>query len=203
MWSSTYDHDRNLTRDLDEDVLQNVLSNRPGRMTLEIGCGTGKNTRFLSEASEHLLAVDFSEGMLQLARAKIDAPNVRFCLADLTHRWPFQSASLDRVVCDLVLEHIQDLSHVFSEAARCLRKGGYFFISELHPFRQYQGKKATFQAGSEKIEIQAYLHNLSDFFNAGRSHGLILEDLQEWLHPEEQDRPPRIISFVFTKPRHA
>src|SRR4030066_382781 len=92
LWSSTYDHDHNLTRDLDERILQQVLANRPGRITLEIGCGTGKNTNFLSQASEQVLAVDFSEGMLHLAKEKIDAPNVRFCLADLTHRWPIQSA---------------------------------------------------------------------------------------------------------------
>jgi malonyl-CoA O-methyltransferase len=202
-WSSTYDHDRNLTRDLDEHIIRQVLANRPGRLTLEIGCGTGKNTTFLSQVSEQVLAVDFSEGMLQLAKEKIEAPNVRFCLADLTHRWPLHSASVDRIVCDLVLEHIQDLSHVFSEAAHCLRKGGYFFISELHPFRQYQGTKAIFEQEADRVEVQAFVHNISDFFSAGLSNGLVLEHLQEWRHSEDQDRPPRIISFVFTKPRHA
>ena len=203
LWAASYDDDTNLTRDLDERVIRECLANRPGRVTLEIGCGTGKNTQFLSQASEQVLAVDFSEGMLRLAQVKVEASNVRFCQADLTRHWPLQAASVDRIVCDLVLEHIQDLSLVFSEARRCLRKGGYFFISELHPFKQYQGKQATFQRGSDRIEVQAFVHHFSDFFGAGKSSGLVLEELQEWWQPQDQNRVPRLVTFLFVKPRHA
>jgi malonyl-CoA O-methyltransferase len=64
------------------------------------------------------------------------------------------------------LEHIEDLSFVFAEAARTLSSKGRFFINELHPFRQYEGKKARFYRNEEKIEVDAFIHNISDFLGA-------------------------------------
>lgn len=203
LWAASYDNDHNFTRDLDQQVMESVLENRPGRMTLEIGCGTGKNTCFLSRVSEHVMAIDFSEEMLKQARQKAGFSNIQFLQADLTKPWSLGRASVDRIVCDLVLEHIEDLLSIFSEAAYCLRKGGYFFISELHPFRQYQGGKASFNYGSERIEIDAFMHHISDFLYAARSAGLILEECQEWWHREDKGQPPRLVTFIFVKPRNA
>ncbi|HEX2960567.1 MAG TPA: hypothetical protein VHO43_02180, partial [Ignavibacteriales bacterium] len=61
-WSETYDQDINLTRDLDEMVTRESLKAKRYARTLELGCGTGKNTTFLSSVSDEMWAVDFSEG---------------------------------------------------------------------------------------------------------------------------------------------
>jgi len=68
---------------------------------------------------------------------------VTFAVADLTQPWPCEDQSIDLISCNLVLEHISDLSFIFAEGLRVLRDGGRFFVSELHPFRQYQGTQAT------------------------------------------------------------
>lgn len=208
-WSSTYDTDRNLTRDLDESALRDAFigglnspatPDRPaGALTLEIGCGTGKNTGFLAQVSGRVLALDFSQGMLSAARKKVTAANVAFCQADLTRPWPARDASVDRIACDLVLEHIADLSQIFGEAARCLLPGGSFYVSELHPFRQYQGAKARYEDGAGRFEIQAYVHHVSDFLRAARAAGLALADLRELWHAEDENKPPRLITLLFTK----
>jgi malonyl-CoA O-methyltransferase len=198
-WSQTYDSDRNLTRDLDEQVMRETLASWHFDSILEIGCGTGKNTAFLAALGTRVHALDFSEGMIDKAREKVRAENVKFSLADLTQRWPCEDQAYDLVVCNLVLEHIEDLSHIFSEAFRALQNGGTFLINELHPFRQYEGKKAIFYRGDGLTEIPAFVHHISDFVNTASSNGLRLVKLDERWHEEDKNKPPRIVSFVFEK----
>ena len=198
-WSETYDIDENLTRDLDQKVTREALANQHFHSILEIGCGTGKNTEFLVQAGERVHALDFSEGMIKIAQEKIQAENVRFSLADLTQTWPCEEQAYDLIVCNLVLEHIQDLSFIFSEASRVLEQSGRFLINELHPFRQYEGKKARFSGDKGVTEIPAFVHHISDFVNTASMSNLTLVKLNEYWHEQDQGKPPRIVSFLFEK----
>jgi len=198
-WSETYDSDRNLTRDLDQKITSETLTTLHFDSILELGCGTGKNTVFLSQIGSQVHALDFSEGMIAKAREKVNAENVKFSVADLTRLWPCENDAYDLVVCNLVLEHIENLPFIFSEAARALKNGGRFLINELHPFRQYEGKKARFNTGEGETEIPAFVHHISDFISAASKSGLALVTLHEYWHDQDQGKPPRIVSFVFEK----
>jgi len=198
-WSSSYDSDRNLTRDLDEQVTRNALMNLRCKSIIEIGCGTGKNTSFLSQIGEKVHAIDFSEGMINKAKGKIQLHNVTFSIADITKQWHIKDESADLIVCNLVLEHVENLSFIFSEASRTLVEKGRFFVCELHPFRQYEGTKANFQRDQNTTEIQAFVHHISDFIEAGKINGLTPESFKEWWHEEDQNKPPRLVSFMFVK----
>ena len=196
-WSVTYDSDENRTRDLDQIVTEKTLANLRYKSILEIGCGTGKNTHFLSQIGESVHAIDFSEGMISLAIKKLKSSNVTFSLANITHPWHCPNSSVDLVVCNLVLEHIENLAFIFSEAFRVLIPDGHLFICELHPFRQYQGTQANFQTLHGTTEIQAFVHHISDFLNAAKSNGFSLKEFKEWWHEVDQNKPPRLVSFMF------
>lgn len=198
-WSTTYDADENLTRDLDRIVTQQTLRGLGCKSVVELGCGTGKNTLFLSQLAEKVYAMDFSASMIEKAKEKVNSANVTFITADITNQWNCGNESADLITCNLVLEHIKDLSFIFSEADRVLVKGGYFFICELHPFRQYLGTQANFQRNQHVIEIPAFVHHISDFFKAAKNHSFILEDFNEWWHDRDQNKPPRLVSFLFRK----
>lgn len=198
-WSATYDLDRNLTRDLDELVTRDTLSHLRCKSILEIGCGTGKNTALLAGIGDHVLALDFSAGMIEKAREKLSLDNVTFAVADLTRPWTIESQSIDLITCNLVLEHIQDLSFIFTEGSRVLAKSGRFFVSELHPFRQYQGTQANFLQNQKRTEIHAFVHHVSDFIGAATACSLVLRQMKEWWHEEDQNKPPRLVSFMFEK----
>ncbi|MCB9455882.1 MAG: class I SAM-dependent methyltransferase [Anaerolineaceae bacterium] len=198
-WAATYDTDHNLTRDLDATMTRQALSGQRYGAALELGCGTGKNTALLANISGRVYALDFSEGMLAQAKAKIKAEHVQFTLADLTQPWPCSTACVELVVCNLVLEHIRDLDFIFEEAGRVLAEGGQFYISELHPFKQYQGKKAVFQRGGAQTEIPAFVHHISDFVASAQKAGFALTKLGEWWHDDDPPDTPRLVTFLFTK----
>jgi len=203
-WSGKYDADRNLTRDLDRLVTEKILGVRTFRSALEAGCGTGKNTTLLAARSEKVIAIDFSRGMLGQAVERVRADNVLFMQGDLTRRWPCRDAVADLISCNLVLEHILDLTFFFREAHRSLTPRGLLFLCELHPYRQYQGKQARFATeGGATVQVEAYTHHTSDFTRCSSDAGFQLERLDEWWHAEDKSaspRPsPRLISFLFSK----
>jgi ubiquinone/menaquinone biosynthesis C-methylase UbiE len=198
-WSRTYEAVENATRDLAAQVLRLYPLNLRDRSILEVGCGTGLNTGYLASHAKELIAFDFSAGMLEQARAKTTAGNVCFVQCDIQLDWPMDDGSVDLVVCMLVLEHIANLDHVFQEAARVLRPGGEFFVSELHPFRQHQGCQARFTDvnSGNLVLVQAFLHDVSDYVNASIEHGFEVIRLSEWrdVNSEDKAKPPRLLSL--------
>src|SRR5688572_1290932 len=123
-WSVSYDTDRNRTRDLDEQVMRETFADLRFQNILELGCGTGKNSALLAEIGENVEAFDFSPNMIEKAKAKVRVTNVIFRHTDITCAWPRKDSSVDLIVCNLVLEHIKDLSTVFAEAKRTLTGSG-------------------------------------------------------------------------------
>jgi ubiquinone/menaquinone biosynthesis C-methylase UbiE len=200
-WSETYDVDPNRTRDLDAVVTREWLGGRRSEAILEIGCGTGKNTEFLATIAGRVTADDFSPGMLSQAKAKAEergfSGNVEFATVDVTHDWPFAAGQFDLIVCNLVLEHVEDLGFVFAEAARCLKSGGKFFLCELHPFRQYEGTVANFNRAGETTAVAAFVHHVSEFLQSAEACGFALTRFDERWHADDAGRPPRLAAFLF------
>lgn len=199
-WADSYDSDPNATRDLDQSATAEVLGTSRFAMAVEAGCGTGKNTPLLARISQSVLALDFSPGMLAKARLRIQDSHVQFQQADLLRTWPCGNAVADLVSCNLVLEHIEDTGSIFREAARALALGGMFFVSELHPNRQYLGSQARFvDDQGETTRIQAYVHHLSDFTRAALEAGFRIERLDEWWGVEDAQKTPRLLTLLLVK----
>lgn len=199
-WAASYDDDVNRTRDLDARVTRDAFAGRPLGRVLELGCGTGKNTRLFAEIATEVHGLDFSSAMLDKAQARGLGPHVRFTRADLTAPWPVGDGTVDLVSAHLVLEHLPELGFVFTEAARVLVPGGGFHVSEFHPFRQYLGNKAVFEADGAAVDFPAYVHHVSEFLGAASAAGLRLVELGEHWHEEDTGKPPRLVTFRFRNP---
>lgn len=196
-WAASYDSMSNKTRDLEGQVLRSTFLNPHYGNILELGCGTGKNTAWLSEKADLVTAIDVSPAMIQKARKKITAKNVTFVEADLNVDWPVKPGWANLITCSLVLEHIEDLDFIFAEAARALKRNGKFYICELHPGKQYAGSRAQFET-EEGIQMpEAFVHHISDYLNAAKEHKFTLLDLNEYFDEPKEENIPRLISLVF------
>lgn len=198
-WAHSYDEMENKTRDLDKFATSMILADIVGGDVLEFGCGTGKNTEWFSRNAKTVTAVDFSEEMLAKAREKLTGNHIQFRTADITKEWPFENQSFDLVSCNLILEHVADLDFVFSECARVLKPGGHFFISELHPFKQYQGSKARFEQNAALVVLECFTHHLSDFLESAEKNNFMCVQLKEWFDNNDKSLPPRLASFLFVR----
>lgn len=201
-WAETYDTDPNRTRELAGEALRLAELPIAGHDIVEIGCGTGRNTEWLATQAASITALDFSEAMLRRARARVHDPRMRFIQHDVRTTWPLADDTADVIIAMLILEHVEHLETVFAEAVRALRPNGKLFICELHSMRQLMGGQAQFsntQTGEREL-VPAFLHNVSDFVNAGLSAGFELSRLDEWHDPGTPPGTfPRLLSLLFTK----
>ena len=202
-WAECYDDMPNKTRDLELVAMTEVLKSLSFSEVLELGCGTGKNTKWLSGKAKHLTAVDFSKEMMSRAKEKISGitgmPNVDFKQVNLTNEWSFYLERADLITCSLVLEHIKDVNFIFDQAYGVLKPGGHFYLGELHPFRQYRGSKARFEIRSESVELECFVHHVSEFMDAAELNNFKCIDLQEWFDHDDRTTLPRLVSFLFRK----
>ena len=199
IWSKQYDTNINKTRDLEAIVLRKVLENIHFNSCLEIGCGTGKNTEWLISKAKQITAVDLSEEMLAKAKEKISSEIVQFIQADITFDWTFSKKQYDLVTFSLVLEHIQNLDHVFQEVSKSLAKEGLVYIGELHPFKQYEGSKARFETEDGIQVVECFNHNISDFIDSAKKHNLELINIDEYFDGNDRTTIPRILTLLFQK----
>lgn len=198
-WAQQYDSNENKTRDLEARSLRETLAPLTFEHCLEIGCGTGKNTVWLMQKAATVTAVDLSEEMLAKAKEKITSPNVMFVQADITQPWNFATKQFDLVGFSLVLEHIELLQPVMEKAAAALKPGGYLYISELHPFKQYNGSKARFDTAEGTQVVTCFNHHITDFTDAANANGLALVSLTENFDNDDRSNIPRLLTLLFVK----
>src|SRR5262245_5069064 len=82
-WAAVYDHDANPLQALEEPVVRRAVGDPAGLDVLDLGCGTGRDALWLAAAGATVTAIDFSEGMLDEARRKHGAEQIRFVCHDI------------------------------------------------------------------------------------------------------------------------
>jgi len=199
LWAEYYDSNENKTRDLDKTSTIEILSNYNFETVLELGCGTGKNTLWLLTQAKKIIALDFSQKMLNRAKKKIQNDDVLFKKANLLDNWIVENQFADLITSSLTLEHIKNLNFIFSQANLKLKSNGIFFINELHPFKQYSGSKAKFDSEKGTKILEVYTHHISDYINSAKKNGFKLEEIYEQFDNLNSNEIPRLISFIFRK----
>ena len=101
------------------------------KTALDLGCGTGVLCRILDEQGIEASGMDFSAGMIEIARA--DSPHIHYDTADMITYRPEKHFDLVTCTGD-ALNHIADLSNVekiFQNVWAYLSPGGFFVFDIL------------------------------------------------------------------------
>jgi len=174
---------------------------KPGMTVLDLGSGAGFDA-FLAwhrvGPTGKVIGVDMTDDMLALARenaAKRGATNIEFRKGHI-EELPVESASVDYVISNCVINLSPDKPAVFREIARVLRAGGHFAVSDIVLLKALP--EGLVQDISAYVGCISGASLLTDYLGAALAAGLHTLsipriahgcDLVDLLAPEEMKKP--------------
>lgn len=174
------------------DSLRRLLEDlAPGSRVLDVGSGTGKPTAAsLAAAGHHVLGVDVSPVMVDLARRQV--PRAEFRHADILET-PLQDASFDAVCVYFSLLQMSraEQSALLHRLARALRPGGHCVVATV-PL-DVEDVQGVFMGQDVRVTSFA----AADFTTAVRDAGLSVTHEERLLFtPEHPDAEPEPHLFL-------
>ncbi len=178
-------------------VLWESLGDVRGLDVLDLGCGTGWFSQQLVDAGAHVLGVDGSVELLNMARSHY--PELEVIEHDLMQGLPPLARSFDRIVALMVLMDIPELDVLVTSVRSVLKPKGTFIFTMPHPcfFNMKPDRdeetgvwfrKVTGYHESEVWRIESfgghnhYHRSLTYYFELFRANGLAVTRLYEPEH---------------------
>ena len=106
---------------------------RPDMDLLEFGCGTGSTAISHAPYLKHILGIDISSKMIEIAQAKLDKSdinNITFKRAGIDE-FSAPDQSYDAVLGLSVLHLLENMNEVISKVQKMLKPGGVFVSSSV------------------------------------------------------------------------
>lgn len=103
-----------------------------GRDLLDLGCGTGRLSRWFAAHGARVLGLDFSEGALDIARAATEGGNPSYRCGSMLEL--DEHEAFDHIFCwgsiAIACRDRDDLNNVMGRLARSLKPGGSLLLLE-------------------------------------------------------------------------
>ncbi|MDH6532207.1 demethylmenaquinone methyltransferase/2-methoxy-6-polyprenyl-1,4-benzoquinol methylase [Aurantimicrobium minutum] len=108
-----------------------AVNPQPDERVLDLAAGTGTSSVALSKTGAHVVAADFSPGMIEVGRQKHGSnPLIEFVQADAT-QLPFEDNSFNAVTMSFGLRNVVEPTKALAELYRVTKPGGRIVICEF------------------------------------------------------------------------
>ncbi len=127
----------------------------PDMVVADMGCGTGFMTSGLAPRVKHVIALDGSQAMLDVAREKLASfSNIDYRLADSLNI-PVEDETVEAVFANMYLHHCPDPLTAIQEMVRILTPGGRLVLTDMesHPHTWFKEEMADVWLGFSRDQI--------------------------------------------------
>ncbi len=108
-----------------------AVNPRAGERILDIAAGTGTSSAALARSGAHVVAADFSAGMIEVGKVRhAQNANIEFVQADAT-ALPFKDNEFDAVTISFGLRNVVEPKKALAEFYRVTKPGGRVVICEF------------------------------------------------------------------------
>jgi ubiquinone/menaquinone biosynthesis C-methylase UbiE len=113
-----------------------LLEKIKGKKILDIGCGGGQASIALAKQGGICTGIDISEKQITAAvkNSKKEGVSVEFLISPFSSISKFGKNVFDTAISIMSLQYCNDLSRLFNDVNRLLRRDGLFVFSIEHPF---------------------------------------------------------------------
>lgn len=197
--------------------LLRILDLQSGEVVFDLACGQGYFSNiFAKQKGVKVVASDLSRKLVEKAAEK--NKNIDFHVAPAHKSFFLEDESVDTVVVVLAIQNIENVSQVFAECDRVLKKGGRIVLVLNHPsFRVPQASDWYFADGiqsrlvdkylteskisidmtpgerdpKKKIKTISFHRPLQYYVKLLSKNGLAITRLEEWISHKTSQRGPR------------
>ena len=165
---------------LEQPAMRALLPDLAGKDVLDIGCGFGHNCRdFVERGARHVVGIDLSEKMLDVAKAQNALPEIEYRRMDMDAP-DIPDETFDFVYSSLAFHYAADFPKLCADVFRLLRAGGLLLFSQEHPFTTCSENDSNYYILDENGRAAAYA--LSHYAKRGRRTGKWFVDDVENYH---------------------
>ena len=140
---------------------------------IDLGCGTGNNSLYLTEKGKQVIACDYSDTAIEIVNEYL--PNVKTFQFDMTKGFPFESNFTDLIIADLCLHYFSnaDTRKILNEIRRVLTNNGHliFRVNSVNDINH---------GAMQGIELEKHYFEVEDMKKRFFDRDDLLEFFNEW-----------------------
>jgi ubiquinone/menaquinone biosynthesis C-methylase UbiE len=180
-----------LIKEIEAELIHELLDPRPEERILDAGCGTGIFTLDFLAGGVQVVGLDTSHQMLKYAVKKATGYPLFKVQGDMLHL-PFKDNSFDKAVSITALEFIADAKSAVDELFRVTHPGGCVVVATLNSLSPWAARrKAKTQKGQKHILENAFFRSPYELLNYSHLKGVA----KTVIHFQKNDAPEEAIKI--------
>jgi 2-polyprenyl-3-methyl-5-hydroxy-6-metoxy-1,4-benzoquinol methylase len=181
-WDERMGEGNHFVKVLTWPAITQLLPIQPGMRVLDVACGNGLTSRRMAAEGAHVLALDFAEKMIEIARSKKTEYDDRidYRVIDATDETALLALGenqFDATLCHMALFDMAEIKPLLHALSRLLHPGGVFIFSVLHPcFNNPHVTKISEEFTSQGEFVTAYSVKIDAYLTPSIDQDLAMSD---------------------------